>query len=96
MYRVWLEEVLGFRLRGDRLSIEPAIPQEWPGYEITFRYGRTEYRIEVENLGEPSRREIRLEDDRKSHTIRISTGPRPRRKEDPTAAGAVTPRSRNA
>jgi cellobiose phosphorylase len=74
MYRIWLEEVLGFKLRGDRLSIEPAIPENWPGYVLTFRYGQTEYRIEVENGGEPSIREIRLEDDRQNHTIRISTG----------------------
>ena len=63
MYRVWLEEVLGFKLRGDRLSIEPAIPENWPGYIITFRYGQTEYRIEVENGGQPSKQEIRLKDD---------------------------------
>ncbi len=59
MYRVWLEEVLGFKLRGNRLSIEPAIPEDWPGYVITFRYGRTEYRIEVQNGGEASNQEIR-------------------------------------
>ena len=79
MYRVWLEEVLGFKLRGNRLSIEPAIPEDWPGYVITFRYGRTEYRIEVQNNGEGSRQEIPLEDDRKIHTIRITTGQRQRR-----------------
>src|SRR5439155_6871369 len=49
MYRVWLEEVLGFKLRENRLSIEPAIPKDWPGFVITFRYGQTEYRIEVQN-----------------------------------------------
>jgi cyclic beta-1,2-glucan synthetase len=71
MYRVWLEEVLGFKLRGDRLFIEPALPESWPGYELTFRYGQTEYRVEVENGPEPSRYEIRLEDDRQLHTLRI-------------------------
>jgi cellobiose phosphorylase len=78
MYRVWLEEVLGFKLRGDRLTIEPAIPDDWPGYSITFRYGQTEYRIEVENDGAPSDNEIHLEDDRQPHTIRIHVG-RPRK-----------------
>jgi cellobiose phosphorylase len=76
MYRVWLEEVLGFKLRGDHLSIEPAIPEDWPGYAITFRFGQTQYRIEVTNGGEYSKQEIRLEDDRKSHTIQIATGSR--------------------
>ncbi|PYR92983.1 MAG: hypothetical protein DMG19_02345, partial [Acidobacteria bacterium] len=74
MYRVWLEEVLGFKLRGDRLSIEPAIPGNWPGYTITFRYGQTEYRIEVENGGRPSEQEIRLKDDHQNHTIHVTVG----------------------
>jgi cellobiose phosphorylase len=74
MYRVWLEEVLGFKLRGDRLSIEPCLPENWPGYVLTFRYGRTEYRIEVENGGEASKQEIRLHDDGNSHTIHIYAG----------------------
>jgi cyclic beta-1,2-glucan synthetase len=80
MYRVWLEEVLGFKLRGDRLSIEPAIPDEWPGYVITFRYGRTTYRIEVENGGESSKQQIQLKDDQKTHTLRFSTGRPPARR----------------
>jgi cellobiose phosphorylase len=74
MYRVWLEDVLGFKLRGDQLSIEPALPAHWPGYVLTFRYGRTEYRIEVETGGEPSKQQIRLQDDRNSHTIHIYAG----------------------
>jgi cellobiose phosphorylase len=74
MYRVWLDEVLGFKLRGDRLSIEPAIPKDWPSYTITFRYGQTEYRIQVENDGQPSKHEIQLEDDHQSHSIHISLG----------------------
>ena len=86
MYRVWLEEVLGFKLRGDRLSIEPALPANWPGYVLTFRYGRTEYRIEVENGGEPSKQEIRLQDDRNSHTIHICAG-RPTSRSEGRASG---------
>jgi cyclic beta-1,2-glucan synthetase len=74
MYRVWLEEVLGFKLRDNRLSIEPAIPEDWPGYVVTFRFGRTEYRIEVTNGGETTKQEILLKDDGESHTIQIATG----------------------
>jgi cellobiose phosphorylase len=86
MYRVWLEEVLGFKLRGDRLSIEPVLPENWPGYVLTFRYGRTEYRIEVENGGEPSKQEIRLQDDRNSHTIHIYAGRQTSRNEGLTSS----------
>ncbi len=74
MYRVWLEEVLGFKLRAGRLSIEPVIPGNWPGYTLTFRYGRTEYRIEVENGGKRSDQEIQLVDDGESHVIHIYAG----------------------
>lgn len=86
MYRVWLEDVLGFKLRGNHLSIEPALPEEWPGYVLTFRFGRTEYRIEVQNGGISSTHEFRLEDDRKNHTIRISTGRPPSRKTPDTSS----------
>ena len=74
MYRVWLEEVLGFKLRGDRLTIEPVIPVNWPGFTLTFRYGRTAYRIEVTNGGERPKEPIQLKDDGGSHTIQVSAG----------------------
>ena len=59
-------------------------PREW--WHFTFRYGQTEYRIEVQNGGEPSKPEFRLEDDGKSHTIRVFTGPRPSRKMPDTSS----------
>jgi cyclic beta-1,2-glucan synthetase len=89
MYRVWLEEVLGFKLRGNRLSIQPAIPEDWPGYVLTFRFGQTEYRIEVQNGGEAANQEIVLEDDRESHTIRVSTGGKDRKTPQPSNTHSV-------
>ena len=47
MYRIWIEEVLGFRLRGDRFTVEPAMPADWPGFELTYRHGSTIYEITV-------------------------------------------------
>jgi len=47
MYRIWIEEVLGFQLRGNRLSIEPVLPPDWPGYKVTFRFGTATYSIGV-------------------------------------------------
>jgi cyclic beta-1,2-glucan synthetase len=49
MYRAGIESILGFRLRGTTLTIDPAIPRAWPSYEITFRYHAAEYTITVEN-----------------------------------------------
>jgi cyclic beta-1,2-glucan synthetase len=47
MYRIWIEEVLGFRLRGDELTLKPVIPDDWPGFEITYRYHSAMYEIAV-------------------------------------------------
>ena len=47
MYRIWLEDVLGFQLQGDRLRIKPAIPADWPGFELRYRYKSSTYRIAV-------------------------------------------------
>jgi cyclic beta-1,2-glucan synthetase len=47
LYRIWIEEVLGFQLRGDRLAIVPVIPEDWPGFEITYRHRSAVYEIAV-------------------------------------------------
>ena len=48
MYRVWIEDVLGFRLRGNLLTLSPSIPDEWPGFGITYRYRSSTYQITVQ------------------------------------------------
>lgn len=47
MYRIWVEEVLGFKVRGDRFTVEPCLPVEWPGFELTWRHGSSVYEIKV-------------------------------------------------
>ena len=49
MYQAGIESILGFRLRGANLIIEPCIPRAWPGYEIDFAYHSSRYEIAVEN-----------------------------------------------
>ena len=49
MYQAGLEWILGFRLRGTTLLLDPCIPRAWPGYEIDFRYHSARYEIVVEN-----------------------------------------------
>ena len=49
MYRAGLEWILGFRLRGATLVIDPCIPKSWPGFKIAFRYHSAHYNISVEN-----------------------------------------------
>jgi cyclic beta-1,2-glucan synthetase len=48
-YRVALERVLGFRVQGSALLLDPCIPRAWRGYEISFRHGGSRYEVGVEN-----------------------------------------------
>ena len=49
MYRAGIEWILGFRLRGEALYLDPCIPRDWPGFEISFRYHSAHYEVVVEN-----------------------------------------------
>ena len=85
-YRIWIEEVLGFQLRGDRLSLEPQLPPDWPEYTLIYRHGRTEYEITVkspvtgmeESLEVDGRqqkgRTFKLNDDGARHSARLQLG----------------------
>jgi cellobiose phosphorylase len=49
MYRVALEALLGFTVRGSTLSFDPCIPARWPGFTLTWRRGATTWEVSVEN-----------------------------------------------
>jgi cyclic beta-1,2-glucan synthetase len=49
MYRAGIEWILGFRLRGTRLHLDPCIPRAWRNFEMLFRYHSARYEITVEN-----------------------------------------------
>jgi cyclic beta-1,2-glucan synthetase len=88
MYRLGLEAILGLRRVGKVLRIDPCIPKDWPGYELTYRDGETFYQIRVENPdganrgvkqvtldGEPlSGVDIPLLEDGRRHKVRILMG----------------------
>ena len=65
VYRAGIEWILGFRLRGTTLSIDPCITRTWPGYSIVFRYQSASYRIKVENPQHVSRGVVQTELDGK-------------------------------
>ncbi len=65
MYRVWIEEVLGFKKRGENLLIDPAIPTHWPAFSMKYRHGSAMYQIEVRNPDGVERGVSRLEVDGK-------------------------------
>jgi cyclic beta-1,2-glucan synthetase len=49
MYRAWVEEVLGLKIRGDHMQIDPVIPGWWEGFSLRYRHGESIYEIQVDN-----------------------------------------------
>jgi cyclic beta-1,2-glucan synthetase len=49
LYRAGMEEILGLRLTGSALHLDPCIPETWPGFQITLRRGSTQFDIRVDN-----------------------------------------------
>ncbi|MGA2975557.1 MAG: glucoamylase family protein [Spirochaetia bacterium] len=49
MYRAWVEEVLGMKIRGDQMRMDPVIPGWWQGFSLRYRHGEALYEIQVEN-----------------------------------------------
>ena len=90
MYRAGIESILGFRVRGTTLSLDPCIPRGWRRFEITFRYHSSQYEMIVENPQGCARgvscieldgaplvdgiRDIRLLDDGIKHHVRVVLG----------------------
>jgi cyclic beta-1,2-glucan synthetase len=55
LHRAGLESLLGLRRHGDTFEVAPCIPGAWPGFGITWRFGRASYEISVSNPGRRSR-----------------------------------------
>jgi cyclic beta-1,2-glucan synthetase len=90
MYRAGLELILGFKLIGSSLRIDPCVPRWWRDFEITYRHRRSTYRIKIENpLGvshgvvsvevdgaAQTSDKISLTDDGGTHDVRVVMGER--------------------
>ena len=88
LYRVAIETILGFQLRGDTLRFEPCVPPSWPGFELSYRHRSATYRILVDNSAGTGRgvRSVELDgqrlpndtvplsDDGKTHNVRVQLG----------------------
>ena len=89
MYRVGLEEILGFRKVGGTLRIEPRVPTAWDGYEVSYRFGESTWEIavrdpaSVQHLGAEVTVDgtrmadgaIHLVDDGQRHTVLVTARP---------------------
>jgi cyclic beta-1,2-glucan synthetase len=49
LYRAGIESILGLRLQGESLMIDPCISTTWAGFEMTLRYRSAVYEISVRN-----------------------------------------------
>jgi cyclic beta-1,2-glucan synthetase len=90
MQRAGVESILGVRVQGASLHLDPCIPKDWPGFEVTLRHGSASYLIRVENPDGVSRgiasaeldetaiaeRPLRLPlvDDGATHTLEVRLG----------------------
>ena len=88
LYRVAIETILGFKLRGDALHFEPCIPSGWSGFELSYRYRSATYKILVENSAGTGRgvkaveldgqrvpnNTVPLRDELKTHTVHVRLG----------------------
>jgi cyclic beta-1,2-glucan synthetase len=88
MYRVALETLLGFHVRGSKLTVDPCIPGHWHGFEISYRYHSASYLIRVENADGRERgvkqliydgkdlaeKVVELVDDGREHVLRVVMG----------------------
>ena len=81
MYRLVTESLLGLRLEGTQLRIEPCVPAAWDGFKIHYRYRETLYHISVlPKSAEPSvtldgvvqpDMAIPLVDDSREHMVQV-------------------------
>lgn len=85
MYRAGLEQILGFKIEGSCLSINPCIPHDWTEYKISCKYINSIYNIHVQNESgaETGVKSIKIDgnilpdkivhliDDRKKHYVEV-------------------------
>ena len=90
MQRAGVESILGLRLQGEVLHLDPCIPPAWAGFEIMLRRGSARYEIRVDNQGGTGRGvafaaidgeallerplRLRLTDDGAKHRLQVRLG----------------------
>ncbi len=87
MYLLIVENLLGIRLKIDRLYFEPCLPEEWKSFKIHYRYRETFYHIIFARTGRTdntvsiildgitlSDKFLPLADDRTEHTAEVFIG----------------------
>ena len=82
LYRVAIEELLGFELRGNLLTLKSILPAGWNGFQLHYQHHATKYHITVtcsaggkndvilDGIKLPDRH-IPLVDDEKEHEVQV-------------------------
>ncbi len=84
LYGIILEDILGLKLRGEKLYIKPSVPESWSGYSVRLKYKSSSYEIYFRKkesakspvsikVGDKSigKEWIVLRDDGKKHEVRV-------------------------
>ncbi len=90
MYYAGVELILGLKIEGGILNINPTIPNYWQGFTVYYQHGTTRYEIFVENPNSVSNGVKRIEldgkpitsvkdgipltDDKKVHIVKVVLG----------------------
>ena len=69
-YKTGIENILGFQLRGNQLTIEPHVPSDWPAFNIRYQFGKSIY-IFYYTRKQSSIQTITLVDDGQVHEINL-------------------------
>jgi cellobiose phosphorylase len=84
MYRLVMEALLGLRLEGARLRVDPCVPAAWDGFKLHYRYRETVYHISVsQDRTKPAEASVTVDgvvqadlaipliDDSREHTVEV-------------------------
>ncbi len=55
LYRLITESFLGLQREGNKLTVAPCIPKDWPSFKANYRYKNTMYHIEVKQVNPPEK-----------------------------------------
>jgi cellobiose phosphorylase len=88
LYRVAIETILGFQLRGETLRFQPCVPPSWTEFKLEYLHRSATYRILVDNSAGTGRgvrsveldgqrlpnKTVTLRDDSITHDVRVKLG----------------------
>ena len=71
-YRIVLEQLLGIRLEGGKLTVRPCVPSDWRGFEVDYAVGGSVYSIAVRDPAAITKGGVTFElDDRAVDTVEL-------------------------